>query len=296
MGVHYINGKIVDDSEAKISIADLGFSRGYGVFDVLRTYQKKPFHLFDSWQRLHFSARMLNLPFLMEFEKMQTIVDTLLQQFEEDEATIKLIVTGNQTKERLVPDREAYFIASVFSAITFDQKYYLNGATATTTSYDRPFPQSKNLFYTPAILALQSTSQRNALEAIYLNSRREVLEGATSNFFCIKDGTLITSNDEHVLHGITRQVVLKLGADHFPIEMRPISYCELSEVDEVFLTSCNKQVLPIVQIDDITIGNGQVGPGSKMLLEQFLSYACEGEYEPLMTPRYAEPAGSIISS
>jgi len=110
------------------------------------------------------------------------------------------------------------------------------------------FSNCKTLNYLQAILALKDASEKKADDAIYL-LHDEILEATTSNFFAIKDRSLITSNSDQIVRGITRQVVLNLASKNFLIEERKIHVDEISTFDEAFLTATNKGVLPISQID-----------------------------------------------
>ncbi len=281
MSCHYINGSFVDDENALISISDLGLTRGLGVSDVFRTYNKTPFHLKDHLSRLHFSAIEMGLEMPKDLDAIEEIIIQLLKSFPEDEACIKTMITGGMSPHRFLPEGGSSLIISALPLITFSEELYLNGASACTTIFERPLPQCKSLFYASAVKAMREGQKFNALEAILLNRNQELLEGLTSNFFGFLRDTLVTSSDEHVLSGITREIVLRLATEHFPLEMRPLHYSELPLLDEAFLTSCNKEVLPVTQIDGRTIGDGRVGPRTKQLMKLFRGYTQSAQWPPL---------------
>ena len=116
--------------------------------------------------------------------------------------------------------------------------------------------------------------------------RNEILEATTSNFFGFKDGVLYTCCSEEVLIGITREVVRNLAAPYFPLETRALRYEEVPELEEAFITASNKEVMPVVQIDSMKIGNGQVGPKTRLIMELFRSYTQSSEWPQLNIPRY----------
>mgnify|MGYP000921228920 FL=1 len=87
-------------------------------------------------------------------------------------------------------------------------------------------------------------------------------------FFCIQNGKLI-NNTQGILEGITRLRMLQIAKKFFPIIERPIAIKELKNIDEAFITSTTKEIMPIVQIDNIKIGNGKVGLKTKKLMEEF---------------------------
>lgn len=107
-----------------------------------------------------------------------------------------------------------------------------------------------------------------AVEALYCTADGTISECTTSNFFVIAGGRLITP-DHDILDGITRHLTLELAADIMEVSLRPIQRAELSEVDEAFITSTTKEIMPIVRIDDILIGNGRPGPLTSRLAELF---------------------------
>jgi branched-chain amino acid aminotransferase len=140
---------------------------------------------------------------------------------------------------------------------------------------------------------MQSAGAYNAHEALYLNAKEEILEATTSNFFAIKNGTLYTCTSEEVLVGITREVVLKLTTPHFPLETRALHYSEINEIDEAFITASNKEVMPVVRIDSIQVGDGKVGPKTKQIMELFRNYTQESDWPPLNIPRYSTALDTV---
>ena len=118
-------------------------------------------------------------------------------------------------------------------------------------------------------LCLQNQKARgNAFEVLYVSNKR-ILEASTSNFFMVKDRKIITPKDE-ILVGITRNVIIKLAKNHkFRVQERKIHSNEIKSVDEVFITATNKDIVPVVKIDKLTIGNGKVGKNTKYLMNLF---------------------------
>jgi branched-chain amino acid aminotransferase len=132
-------------------------------------------------------------------------------------------------------------------------------------------PGAKSTNYITAIYALQMAKKKGGVEALYVDSHDRILECTTSNFFFFKAGKLVTS-DQDILPGVTRDVILKLAADHFEIETRDIDRSELNEMDEAFITASNKEVAPVVMINDLQIGGGQVGENTKKIMQLFRDY------------------------
>jgi branched-chain amino acid aminotransferase len=116
--------------------------------------------------------------------------------------------------------------------------------------------------YLNAVYALQLAGKTDAVETIYVDRNNRVLEGTTSNFFLVKGDKLVTAGDG-ILPGITRSVILDLVKGRFDVEIRDIDRSELDAMDEAFVTASNKEVVPVVRVDDRIVSDGK--PGEKTL-------------------------------
>jgi branched-chain amino acid aminotransferase len=284
--MYYVNGSYVNDEEAKISVHDLGLVRGHGVFDYLRTYKGRPFHLWDHLERLQYSAKQIGLSLPFPLKKIEEIVETLLKKNSYAESSIKIIVTGGKSEDQFFPQNQPSLIVLVYPLKQLPDDCYVNGVAVTTTQHKRSMPLSKTLHYTPAILALQEGKPQNAKEALYINSNQEILEATTSNFFAFKGDALVTTHSDEVLLGITREVILKIAKGHFPIEVRSVSVKEIPSFEEAFVSASNKEILPVVQIDHHPVGKGVVGEKTKHLMRLFADYTQRSVWEPLKISRY----------
>jgi branched-chain amino acid aminotransferase len=284
--MYYVNGKVVKEEDAKISILDLAVLRGFGVFDYLRTYQGRPFHLWDHLLRLKYSAGQMGLSLPNSLSEIQDIVHQVLVPNYFPEASIKLLVTGGVSPDHFTPHRQSHLITFAYPLSPFSPHFYTDGIKVITTRLHRSLPTSKTTHYAPAIVAMRRGKIENAQEVLYLNAQNEILEASTSNFFAFKKGTLYTCCSEEILFGITREIVLKLSAPHFTIKEQALLYEEIPEIEEAFITSSNREVMPVVQIDNHTIGNGKVGLRTKKLLELFQAYIKNAEWPMLDIPRY----------
>ncbi len=282
--MYYVNGRYVKKEDALISVLDLSVLRGFGVFDYLRTYQGRPFHLEEHLMRLRYSVEQLGMELPLSFAEIETIVLRLKELNSLYEASIKIIVTGGISDDQFIPHQKPTLIILVSPLKAYAQECFTQGIDVITTQLSRSLPMSKTIQYTPAIVALQKS---RAKEALYLNTQGEILEATTSNFFAFKQKTLYTCNSEEILMGITREVVLQLATPLFPLELRSIRYEELPEIDEAFITASNKEVMPVISIDGIPIGNGQVGPLTEQLMCLFHSYTKQESWPFLNISRYA---------
>ncbi len=284
----YVNGSYVDDHQAVIATTDLGLVRGYGVFEYLRTYQGSPFHLSDHLARLRYSAHQIGLTPPKTDEEIEIIIDTLLRENGYAESGIKIVLTGGESCDQFTPDGRSSIIVMAYPHKPPPEVFYRNGISVVTTSLQRSIPESKTLHYTPAIIALKKATVQGAQEALYLNAQREILEATTSNFFAIKGNVLITPENDEVLLGITREVILRLAEGQLRVEKRTLCYDEIRQIDEAFITASNKEVMPVVKIDQHEIGHAHVGPLTRWFMEQFRVYTQLPNWCKLNILRYTD--------
>jgi branched-chain amino acid aminotransferase len=268
MAVTYVNGQYVNADEAVLPINDLAVIRGFGAFDFLRTYGGKPFRLTANIERLRRSCALITLPFPWSNEEIADIVYETLRRNDLPEANIRILVTGGVSPDFFNPTGESTLAVMVAPLRPLAPEIYEKGAKAVTVRMDRIVHGAKSINYIPGIIAMNQARAANAIEALYLNANDDVLEGTTTNLFIVKNGTLITPEDT-VLPGITRNVVLELTEGEIPTEIRAIPRSELYGADEAFITASNKQIVPIVQVDDATIGAGVPGPITRRVMELF---------------------------
>jgi branched-chain amino acid aminotransferase len=268
---YYVNGTFVPAKEAALPLNDLGIVRGYGVFDLLRTYGTTPFRLRDHIHRLENSARQIALKLPWSTEQLEEIVTQSYRRNEIPDASIRIVVTGGPSSNFMTPQGNPSLVVMVHPVAPYPTSYYVEGCKATSTLIEHTMATVKSLNYIGAIVAMEEASKSGAVEAIYLDTQDRLTEGTRSNLFVVRGNLLITPR-EAVLKGITRQVVLEIAADEFEVVEGPIHYQDLDTFDEAFLTSTTKELLPLIQIDEHLIGSGKPGPKTKRLTELFQAY------------------------
>ncbi|MBD2129619.1 aminotransferase class IV [Microcoleus sp. ZQ-A2] len=267
----YLNGKYVPFDQACLPLNDLGIVRGYGVFDFLRTYNGVPFKLTEHVQRLQNSAKLIGLSLPWSTAEIEEITQNTLTHNHLPEANIRIVVTGGASADFITPLGQPSLMVIVTPVSKYPQEYYEQGIKVITVPIERFIPKAKSLNYISAIGALQQAKQTNAVEALYMNSQGDVLEGTTTNFFVFRGSQLITPK-EGILNGITRDVILKLAKDRFEIVEQSIGYSQLNHCDEAFITSSTKEIMPVVQIDELYISQGKPGENTQTLMHLFHKY------------------------
>jgi branched-chain amino acid aminotransferase len=258
MNIYYVDGKFVPADAAVIPVDDLAIIRGIGVFDLLRTYDGKPYFLEEHVARLLNSAKEINLDIPWSHGAICDVVQQTLARNEMDEANIRIIVTGGSSSDFMTPSGPPRLIVLVTQLSKLPEWWTSKGVKVITMKVRRNIPCAKSLDYLPAAIALRKARAQRAIEVIYLDDADNALEGATSNLFAFIGKTLVTPGRE-ILSGITRKCVLDIARCRHPVEIRDLPKAELVKAGEVFITGTNKGLVPVVQVDNCIIGNGRPG-------------------------------------
>ena len=276
-----VNGEITPAEEARVSVLDNGFTFGDAVYETLRTYGGRPFHLDRHLERLQRSAERLAIP-LPAAASLARDLDALLARAANEESYIRIIVTRGRGDISYNFDRvKGPTVVMVVKPLApFPAAYHTDGVPVILSSVRRNSPQAldpaiKSCNLLNNILAVREAQAKGAFEPIMLNEIGEVAETASANVFLVKDGTLLTPPlDAGNLPGVTRRVVLELAAGlGLPVREEPVAVKDLLAADEVFITSTLKEVLPVATIDGRAVGAGKPGPVSLRLLAAIREYA-----------------------
>ncbi len=273
----YIDGRWVHPNEATISINDITVSRGYGAFESLRTYNRKPFHLDEHLNRLYRSASLIDLDIPYSRGEVEQVIYDVIEYNSYKHAMIRIFVTGGVSEDGILPSGKPTLAVLITPLPERDMERFARGQKVITSSLQRVSPEAKTTNYVAAVRSLKEAAKRDAVDALFVNEQGHVLEGTRSNFFVFRGDTLVTPR-EGVLIGVTRNTVLELAHGRFPIEERPILLTELPLVDEAFITSSSREITPIVQIDNLVIGNGKPGPRTYELEQRFIEMVERGEF------------------
>ncbi len=273
----YVDGRWVHPHEATISINDVAVLRGYSAFEALRTYDQHPFHLDEHLTRLYRSAELIELEIPWSREYVATIINDVIRRNIYKHGAIRILVTGGESEDSILPIGKPLLAVLISQLPERDMQRFAQGYKLITTAFQRTAPEAKTTNYLVAIRALKEAARRNATDALFVNKQDHVLEATRSNFFIFRGDTLVTPG-KGILMGITRNVVLKLAVGRFHIEERPILLEELAQADEAFITSSSKEIMPVVQIDDVTIGKGESGPRTYELEQRFIALVERGDF------------------
>ncbi len=276
-----VNGRVFDETNARISVFDHGFLYGEGIYETLRTYYGEPF-LFDRhMRRLRQSAEMLRLVVpLSDAEIAVRFRETMRAAGLGTgdglhEAYIRMLVTRGVGEISYDPAMcgESSVVVIVKPQVDPAPDVFEHGVRVVLVPIVRNHPGSVN----PLIksnnllnnaLAMQEAFRHGAFEGVMRNYRGELAECTTANLFIVRDGAALTPPiDAGLLAGITREFLFDVGpAVGIPVREQVLKDDDLFLADEAFLTSTTREVVPIVQVDDRTIGSGKPGPMTKTIL------------------------------
>jgi branched-chain amino acid aminotransferase len=274
-----IDGQIVDSGEARVSVFDRGFLYGDSVFEVFRTYGGVPFGQREHLERLQRSADRLMISMPVSVETLSSEVDATLDAAGEGEWYVRVVVTrgtGPLTYDlstAIAPLRVIIAApVSVPPAEHYEQGIAVSLLHASRPTDDERASGAKASNYLANLLAVHEAKQEGAQEALMLGRRGQILEGASSNLFIVKDGKVRTPELEPgILMGITRAAVLAAAAaEGIGVEEAEVRPEDLYGADEAFITSSIREVMPVVSADGRTIGSGVPGPVTKRLHEAYL--------------------------
>lgn len=274
----YLDGKFVDEADAKVSVFDHGLLYGDGVFEGIRLYEGNVFRLDEHLERLEYSAKaiLLDLP-LSRQELAQATCETCRLNGLRD-AYIRLVVTRGPGDLGLAPwncSRPSVFIIASKIAL-YPPEHYENGLAIVTVPTRRIGPAAlpptvKSLNYLNNILGKIEARQFGALEAIMLNEQGYVAECTADNVFIVHKGEIITpSASQGALKGITRGTILDIASElKVPCRETDLTRYDIWCADECFLTGTGAEVIPVTKLDGRTIGVGKPGPVTRRVLEAF---------------------------
>jgi branched-chain amino acid aminotransferase len=273
----WINGKLVDKADAKVSVYDHGLLYGDGVFEGIRVYGGRVFRHKEHIDRLYDSAKAIALTIPLSPEKMMAAVEETVRANNKVDGYIRLLVTRGPGTLGLDPRKcDPQVIVIVDDISLYPRELYENGLEVITSSYIRNHPNAlnpriKSLNYLNNILAKMEAIRAGCLEAIMLNHKGEVAECTGDNLFAVKGGTLRTPpTDAGILEGITRDFVIGLAKRAgIPFVEAALTRHDVYVADELFLTGTAAEVIAVTKVDDRVIGGGKQGPITRQLREMF---------------------------
>lgn len=264
----YINGAFKNYDDIFVHVSDLSIHRAYAVFDFMQTIEDKIPFMDDYLQRFYRSAAQLHLNVPLQSEEIKQIINRLVKENNFALAGIKLLLTGGYSPDAFTPGRPNFMI--LHQPFTRPhEKLYQQGAALISHNYKREIPGAKTIVYIAGISVLQKMISAQAADVLFVNENT-IYECSRCNIFIVKDNAVITPVTD-ILPGITRKYVIQTAKKFYSSTERHITFTELLEADECFITSTTKGIMPVIKIDNTLIGNGIPGHITKHLRVDFSS-------------------------
>jgi branched-subunit amino acid aminotransferase/4-amino-4-deoxychorismate lyase len=260
-----VNGRVVPADQAFISVLDLGFLRGVGAFETLRTYKGFPHALDEHVRRLWESASSFGIGPCFTNKQLRDIIADILKRSGHHDLRINIVVSPGEHTSGVFGASQPTWVIIARDVHAPAETSYTNGVSAITFEATRHLPTLKTTNYLVGKTGLAQAEAVGAHEAFYVTPEGYVTEGVTSNVLILQNNRIMTPTDD-CLPGITksgiRPLAEKAGLTWY--ECR-ITRDTLYTADEVWITSAVREIMPIVKVDTRLIADGKVGPWAKKL-------------------------------
>ncbi|MFT4546982.1 MAG: branched-chain amino acid aminotransferase [Pseudoalteromonas tetraodonis] len=278
----YIDGQILDEADAKISVFDHGLLYGDGVFEGIRMYNGRVFRLEEHIRRLYDSAKVMLLDVGIDPQAMTDAVLDTIRANGLTEGYVRLVVTRGVGTLGLNPFQcpKATVIVIAANITLYAPEKYENGLKVVTCSTRRPTPASlspsvKSLNYLNNVMAKVEAIHADADEGLMLNEQGFVAECTGDNLFIIRDGKITTPPvSAGALPGITWKIIFDIAKEKgVSIEEKQMTRYEIYTADEAFLTGTAAEVIPMVSLDRRLVGDGKPGKMTTEFIARFREIA-----------------------
>ena len=266
----YLNGKFLPLEEAFIPVLDRGFIFGDGVYEVIPVYSRRAFRLHEHLQRLQTSLDGIRLDNPHTINEWVELIQTLIMHNPAEDQYLYLHLTRGVAKRDHAfpqpPVKPTVFMMS--SPLSQPAAELLASGVSATTAIDNRWLRCdiKAISLLPNVLLRQMAVDAGCAETILIREANDsgdsfMTEGAASNIFVVKNGTLLAPPKNNLmLPGITYDVVLEIAkGNNIPYQVRKILKAEIFDADEILLTSSTKEVLPITRVDGKPVASGKPG-------------------------------------
>ena len=274
----HLNGRLVAEGEARVSVFDRGFLYGDGVFESLRAVAGGVFRRDRHLERLRRSAAGIGLDLPLPLPGFAAAIGDLLAANHLRDARIRVTVTrgAGRPGEYVEAEGPATVVLSAAGFAGLDPALHREGVAVAIPPRRQIPPEAldpsiKSISRLSSVLARREARDRGAFEAILLDGGGNLTEGTVSNLFLVRGGRLATPPaPADGLPGITREAVIEMArAASIPVAEETLPARSLLEADEVFLTNTSWDVLPVVRAEGRPIGGGSPGPVTRDLFQRY---------------------------
>lgn len=282
-----VNGQVVPAEEAKVSVLDLGFLRGVGGFETLRTYAGGlPHGLDEHCRRIWESASAFGLKPFFKPSDARRVIGEIYKKSGHPELRVSFIVTPGENTSGVFGAEKPTWVVIARDVHAPSEAMYEKGVKAITFDATRHLPTLKTTNYLVGKTGLLLADKAHAHEAFYVDEDGYVTEGVTSNVLIVK-GKRVMTPVANCLPGITKAgikpVATAMGLQWYECKL---TRDDIYTADEVWITSAVRELLPVVQVDDHVIHDGKPGPWAKTIREHYHQRCVEQARKDAGLPAY----------
>jgi branched-chain amino acid aminotransferase len=252
-GKYFIQqGEVKPKEQAQISLDDINYAYGYGVYETLKIRKGLIYFVSDHIERLYHSANIIGISIPFKKEEVAGWIYKLVEVNQVSDANIKIMCIGgsNDTSGKCRAEIYIFLLNPLFP----DRKLYKHGAKVMLEEGERHFPQAKSLSMLISTMAYRKATAAGCYDALLVNRENFITEGTRTNIFYIVSGAVCTPPAADVLEGVTKHKLCEcLSLQGIDVVSRSLARTELSRLEGLFLTSTSSKIIPVCQVDGIEI-------------------------------------------
>jgi branched-chain amino acid aminotransferase len=263
--------RLIDTPYRVNSLDDLNRFEPAGIYTSLRTYHTTNTVMLDAHlDRLEESAALESIPLRLDRVRLRGALRDTLAAGGYENARIRITISHENPKQILLAAESLKEVPT---------EILTNGAEVAAHCITRPNPRAKSNTWIGLRTEARKALPENIYEGIVCNSRGVLLEGFSSNFYAVKNEELWTAGDK-VLFGITQKIIFDVTHGLLPLQLNPVTIEDLPSLQEAFLTSSSRGVVPIVKLNNQIIGVGRPGPYTLEITRRYNTWVEENS-EPI---------------
>jgi len=261
----YLNGRYLPLDEAQVPVLDRGFLFGEGIYEVIPAYAGHPFRLEEHLARLTTSLSAIGIRQPLTDEQWRTLIEELVTRNGGGNLAVYLQVTRGAPAKRdhLAPQEYTPTVFAMANPFATPGAAVLEQGISLVTLEDIRWLRCdvKSTALLANALLRTAAAERDADEAVLVRDGL-ITEGCACNVFVIANGRVSTPPKDHrTLPGITRDLLIELAAtDGIDLVEREIPVSELTDADEIWITSSTREVVAATRLDGKPVGKGRPGP------------------------------------
>jgi D-alanine transaminase len=272
----YLNGQFLPLEKACVPVLDRGFIFGDGVYEVIPVYSRHPFRLPEHLRRLQHSLDAIRLKNpLPDAEWTRLMAEIIAHNAGEDQAVYLQVTRGVAKRDHAFPQGIPPTVFMMSNPLTVPSREQVEAGVPAITGVDFRWLRCdvKSISLLGNCLLRQAAVDAGAVE-ILLFRDGYLTEASASNVFVVKDGVLRAPPKSHLmLPGITYDVVLELAAaNNVPCDLREVSFEEVKQADEIWITSSTKEVLAVTTLDGKPVAAGRPGPVFRRIYDLYQEF------------------------